>query len=238
MARCDVSQGSIEIIGNVFHCNEQHVPVSDSTIIISDTTTSNSVRISDSTAIVLFESVSLASPAPFTVENSNVVIILTGVNIIAGSSSGDAGVRCLGSSNITFQAISSGILKAIGSSYGPGIGSSANDTCDVLRFDNGSYDASAGVSGGAGIGSGFVQYGQSAVNANIFNDGFYNPFGSNGARIGSGYASSKGNAVVGQILLNNIFPTATISFDFSSRTSGRTSDDSHRGIEIRLSVDL
>jgi hypothetical protein len=79
---------------------------------------------------------------------------LTGDNRIAGSSSGDSGVRCQRSSNITFQAVSSGALTATGYTLGSGIGSAANDMCDVLWFVNGSYVASAGGNGGAGIGSG------------------------------------------------------------------------------------
>jgi hypothetical protein len=93
------------------------------------------------------------------------------VNIIAGSSSGDAGVCCRGSSNVTFQAIFSVALTAIGSRYGPSIGSSAKDACDVLRFAKRSYDASASENVSAGIGSVFVLCGQSMVNAIVFSAG-------------------------------------------------------------------
>jgi hypothetical protein len=202
MTRCDISQGSIEIAPNIFRCNGQQISAPGSIITISGVTTSNSVKIVDSSAIVLLESVSVQTSNPFSVENSNVLLILTGINQMTGSASYSSVICCRDSSNLTFQAISSGFLTVAGQARVSGIGSGRGDTCDSLRFINGSYTASAGTEGGSGIGTGVAWNINSNVNQIVFDDGSYTAVGNFGAGIGTGLCYL-GVGIVGRMLFNN-----------------------------------
>jgi hypothetical protein len=223
----DVSNGSINITGNIFRCNGQQVSAPDSTITISGITSSNSVQIIDSSPIIILESVSVESRAPFTVDNSNTLIILSGLNYIASTSSLDSAISCRGSSNITFQAVSSGTLTAIGFGFGSGIGYAPSlffltveERCDVLRFVNGSYVA-GGLQQGCGIGSGSVVEGRSTVNQIVFNDGSYNATSTyDGPGIGSGYREH-GDSTVNQIVFINGSYNASTRSGVSGIGSGR-----------------
>jgi hypothetical protein len=83
MTDCDISKGSINITGNIFRCGGQAITAPGSVITISGVTTSNSVQIVDSSPIVILESLSLQSSRPFTVGNSNILLIFSGANLIA-----------------------------------------------------------------------------------------------------------------------------------------------------------
>jgi hypothetical protein len=76
-----------------------------------------------------------------------------------------------------------GSLNVIGNNSGSGIGSGCGDTCNVVRFENGTYLISSGGRGGVGIGFAYITSGSSIVRGIVFNNGSYNASGPDGPRI-------------------------------------------------------
>jgi hypothetical protein len=194
IALCDVFFGPVEISGSTVICSgpdgDSLPPGAYSSVSIFGNTTEHFISVSSTTLPIQLTDVDIAfddmfDPAitnPFIVTGeSNVNISLRGRNVIRHVAFGGIGVRCCGSSTITFRASDpSGTLRALGGGdyiySGLGIGPGDGDVCAALNFVSGRFDGgdpnepSGAVSA---IGSGSSSAGNSRLDSLVIDGGLF-----------------------------------------------------------------
>jgi hypothetical protein len=127
---CDVSKGSIEILANFLtQCNgSKSAAEADSLTAFGRSTSARSVSIRNSAVSVVLSRVSVTATAPFTVEESSVVVVLEGSNSLDATAANSAGVECA-AANLTIKGSGGGALSAEGGSSGSGVGLGGGGVC-------------------------------------------------------------------------------------------------------------
>jgi hypothetical protein len=150
-----------------------------------------SVRRSSGFSLELFN-LSLVGSRPFTISDSDVSIVVIGVNSVSAESFQSAGIECAENSSLTFWSRSNGTLTVSGGEDGAGIGTGLNGICRRIEFVNGSR--------GAGIGCGGAVSGRSEVGDLVLRDGDFTASGRWSSAIGTGYCES-GRSRIGAIAI-------------------------------------
>jgi hypothetical protein len=150
---CDLTGGNLVVTGNSVECGNVNLGSNVGSVIVSGTSTSSSISITDSTIHVQLSGVDLNTASPFVISGSEVTIGLTGANVLKNDGAIGSGLDCRQLSNVTFASSDGGSLTGDGGGNGTGIGSGSNSACGDLIFINGSFTGYGGA-GGAGIGAG------------------------------------------------------------------------------------
>jgi hypothetical protein len=220
---CDTHKGPISVGElTLWQCNGANGPweYEDSMIVITGSTTTNSILISDSRLTIQFLEVSVNSSHPFVAINSSIKISFEGSNVFESRSEISSGIECSSESNISFSGSSNSLLRATGGLMGSGIGSGVNSNCNSIIFHNGSYEARGGL--GAGIGSGHAVGGSSSVRSVVIFDGNITSTnsGSGGSGIGSGYGYYGNSSVMNLTILNGNITSKASGYGGSGIGSG------------------
>jgi hypothetical protein len=188
---CDLTGASLVVNGPRSECGNISL-LETSTIVVSGRTTSNSVRITNAKIALRFADLSLSGPNPFTADNSEVSIVLSGANSVTSSGTDGPVIACERSSRLTFSGIGNGSLSVRTNPRSPFAAIGAAGFCDFLHFVNGNYEVSASDFG-AGIGaSSSSMNSTSIVRELIIENGRFVVSSSLGAAIGTGYSERKG----------------------------------------------
>jgi hypothetical protein len=157
---CDLTAGTVSVNGQTLdECNgtEPHATVGSLRIIGFS---SDAISIIGSQFDVFLVNVTVDSESsPLFVQESSVLLIVEGLNLLGSiEGSGGAGIDC-SQSNVTVTSVNSGSLEAYGDGESPGIGVVPRGSCGKLSFVN----ASVSVFGHTGIGTGYVDGGESQI---------------------------------------------------------------------------
>jgi hypothetical protein len=201
--KCNISQGPVVINNTHLICNNKAPTSIQSPVTINGTTSQNWIRIENTNATIILESVTIKSEQPFVCHSCSVSILLTGINSLNATSSDRSGLECASLGNVTIDSNSGGSLFTRGGPFGPGIGPRTSEVCESVTILN-SNITSIGGQYCPGIGSGYGTSSSSSVlnrllilHSNISARG-----GENGAGIGNGRAYL-GDSVISSLLIFN-----------------------------------
>jgi hypothetical protein len=201
-----MDQGGISISNNFLSCGSQSLQIGiNGRVMITGSTTTNSISITDSNIILQLSSVIIESSSPFLSLHSNTTFIQSGSSRFVASGSSASGIGCTELSSLIFLALSGdSLLTALGGLSGCGIGPGLNRLCTSIHFLNGTYIARAGYEGGTGIGSGRgALNGTSSVGSVSIQNGNFTATGYYSSGIGSAIGESNSNSSVGHISIQN-----------------------------------